>query len=327
MKRGIGVVLAALVLIVLDGCGNRPPPPLPAQPVQAGPKPGKGIGIYKVGEPYQVNGVWYYPTQDLNYDETGIAAWYGPDFHESYTANGEPFDENAAAGASKVLPLPSIVQVTNLDNGRSIQVRINDRGPYNNGRIVDLTHRAAQMLGFDQQGTAKVRLRVMVPETVQAQSLAKLNDPTPAGQLETPPPAVPNEVLVAQALPPPTAAQPAPQAAPAAAPRSQPSPSPALGEDGKPVPPGPPLSNAVTVMPVHPTQIYIQAGAFTSSANAERMKAKLAGVGPVGVYPVHVNGMYVFRVRIGPIATVDAADNLLSRATGAGANDAQIVID
>ncbi|HTH18117.1 MAG TPA: septal ring lytic transglycosylase RlpA family protein, partial [Magnetospirillum sp.] len=82
---------------------------------------------YKVGKPYQVGGVWYYPKEDFDYDETGIASWYGPDFHAKTTANGEVFDQNAVTAAHKTLPMPSVVRVTNLENGRSLIVRVNDR--------------------------------------------------------------------------------------------------------------------------------------------------------------------------------------------------------
>src|SRR5246127_144787 len=86
--------------------------------------------LYKVGNPYQIDGVWYYPAEDWSYDETGIASWYGEAFHGKDTANGETFDLNAITAAHRTLPLPTIVEVTNLDNGRSLQVRVNDRGPY-----------------------------------------------------------------------------------------------------------------------------------------------------------------------------------------------------
>ncbi len=134
--------------------------------------------IYKVGNPYQIDGAWYYPAIDWNYDETGIASWYGEDFHGKYTANGEVYDLNAVTAAHRTLPMPSIVQVTNLDNGRTIQLRVNDRGPYARGRIIDVSRRAAQLLGFESIGTAKVRVRILVPESMQAQSLAQGNGGT-----------------------------------------------------------------------------------------------------------------------------------------------------
>src|SRR5471030_2435098 len=134
-----------------------------------------GKGIYKVGTPYQIDGVWYYPAEDWNYDETGIASWYGEQFHGRYTANGEVFDLNSVTAAHRTLPMPTIAQVTNLENGRTIQIRVNDRGPYARGRIIDLSRRSAQLLGFEGQGTAKVRVRILVPETIQAASLARRN--------------------------------------------------------------------------------------------------------------------------------------------------------
>jgi rare lipoprotein A len=130
------------------------PPAAPAKPVP-----------YKIGKPYKVEGVWYYPKTDYDYRETGIASWYGPGFHGKPTANGEIFDQNALTAAHRTLPLPSMVQVTNLDNGRSIKVRVNDRGPFSNGRIIDLSRRGADLLGFRRYGTAKVRVEILESES------------------------------------------------------------------------------------------------------------------------------------------------------------------
>lgn len=118
----------------------------------------KGGGRYQVGEPYQVAGRWYTPAYDPDYQATGKASWYGPNFHGRLTANGEVFDRNGISGAHPTLPLPSYVRVTNLDNGRSLTVRVNDRGPYTRGRVVDVSERAAEMLGFKTAGTANVRV-------------------------------------------------------------------------------------------------------------------------------------------------------------------------
>ena len=126
------------------------------------PKPSPG---YKVGKPYQVNGVWYYPAEDFDYRETGIASWYGDEFGGRPTASGEIFDPNEVSAAHRTLPLPSIVRVTNLENGRALAIRINDRGPFAHGRIIDLSRRAAQLLGFYQNGTAKVRVEIMEEES------------------------------------------------------------------------------------------------------------------------------------------------------------------
>lgn len=118
-------------------------------------------GIYKIGDPYQVAGVWYYPKVEPDYDATGIASWYGQDFHGLTTANGEIFDMNEISAAHQTLPLPSLVRVTNLENGRSMIVRVNDRGPFVNGRVLDMSRRGAQLLGFEGQGTARVRVQLV----------------------------------------------------------------------------------------------------------------------------------------------------------------------
>ena len=117
-----------------------------------------GNGVYKIGEPYQEAGVWYYPQEQPDYDETGIASWYGGDFHGHRTANGEIFDANGLTAAHPTLPMPVNVRVTNLENGKALVLRVNDRGPFRGGRIIDVSARAAQLLGFYGKGTAKVRV-------------------------------------------------------------------------------------------------------------------------------------------------------------------------
>ena len=126
-----------------------------------------GRPMYKVGAPYQINGVWYYPAVDYNYDETGVASWYGEQFDQKYTANGVSFDLNELTAAHHTLPMPSIVKVTNLDNGRTLQLRINDRGPFARGRIIDVSRRASQLLGFETGGTAPVRVKIMKEESIE----------------------------------------------------------------------------------------------------------------------------------------------------------------
>ena len=122
-------------------------------------------GIYKVGNPYQIAGRWYYPKEDYHYSETGVASWYGEDFNGKMTANGERYNMNTLTAAHRTLPLPSIVKVTNLQNGRSIVARVNDRGPYVKDRIIDLSKRGAQLLGYMGQGTTKVKVEIMETES------------------------------------------------------------------------------------------------------------------------------------------------------------------
>jgi rare lipoprotein A len=119
----------------------------------------KGGGIYKVGRPYRVAGRWYHPRENPNYDRTGTASWYGTAFHGRRTSNGEIYDMHAVTAGHPTLPMPSYAWVTNLQNGRTVLVRINDRGPYVRDRLIDLSYRAAHILGFSQRGLARVRVR------------------------------------------------------------------------------------------------------------------------------------------------------------------------
>lgn len=127
--------------------------------VTSNPNPPKGGGRYQVGKPYTVRGKTYVPEHNPNYAAAGTASWYGSDFHGRRTANGEIFSANAITAAHPTLPLPSYVRVTNVDNGRSLIVRVNDRGPYVSGRIIDLSHQAASMLGYVNKGSTNVQVQ------------------------------------------------------------------------------------------------------------------------------------------------------------------------
>ncbi len=304
--RPLPFLLLVVALILLAGCAGRSSLPTAETAPHAG---------YKVGSPYQINGVWYYPAEDFSYDETGIASWYGADFHGKYTANGEVYDLNALTAAHRTLPMPSIVQVINLDNGRSIELRVNDRGPYARNRIIDVSRRAAQLLGFEGVGTAKVRVKILVPESIQAASLARRNGGNMAVAEALP--AVPRDSVTAVPL------VPTPTPATRIASRERvplsPSPPPAVTMASWP--------ETVTAVPVRPTQIYIQAGAFARADNALRAKSRLDPLGRVTVTGLRINGMDLYRVRLGPIPTVEEADKLLDGAAAAGLPEARIVID
>ncbi|MCW5770951.1 MAG: septal ring lytic transglycosylase RlpA family protein [Rhodospirillaceae bacterium] len=129
---------------------------------------------YIVGQPYQINGRWYTPREDFDYDRVGTASWYGSDFHGRRTANGETYDMNAMTAAHTTLPMPTIVRVTNLDNGRSVVVRINDRGPFVSDRIIDMSRAAARELGFEGRGLARVRVTVMREASLRLKRAAGL---------------------------------------------------------------------------------------------------------------------------------------------------------
>lgn len=150
--------------------------------VTRNPHPPRGGGRYMVGKPYSVRGQTYTPADQPDYVATGIASWYGADFHGRRTANGEIFSANAISGAHPTLPLPSYVRVTNLSNGSSMLVRLNDRGPYVSGRIIDLSYKAAATLGIIGHGTGEVQVEYVGPAPLNGDDtrmlMASLNSET-----------------------------------------------------------------------------------------------------------------------------------------------------
>jgi rare lipoprotein A len=166
-------LIVALALLAA-GCttcevATLPPPPEPTQPSPA-PKVKKfrSKGSYRLGEPYQIAGVWYTPKQEWDYSAEGRASWYGQSFHGRHTANGETYDQDDLTAAHQTLPLPSVVRVTNLENGRSLILRVNDRGPFVKGRVIDVSRKAAKLLKFHGQGTTRVRIELLEKESREA---------------------------------------------------------------------------------------------------------------------------------------------------------------
>jgi rare lipoprotein A len=168
--RGVALLMALSVA----GCVGAPEPPAPppepevaAFPRVERERPGQPPAkpVYRVGNPYRIAGRWYYPRVDYDYDVEGRASWYGKNFHGKLTANGERFDQNDVTAAHQTLPLPSIVRVTNLENGRSLIVRVNDRGPFVADRVLDVSKRAAKLLSFQDQGTTRVRIELLEKES------------------------------------------------------------------------------------------------------------------------------------------------------------------
>ncbi len=154
--------------------------------VQPGDPVPKGGGVYRVGSPYMVAGRLYVPEADPHYRAEGLASWYGDDFHGRATANGEIFDLNAISAAHPTMPLPSYARVTNLKNGRSLIVRVNDRGPYAANRIIDVSKHAAQLLGFIDRGTTMVRVEYVGPAQIDGsddrllEATLRQDEPAPA---------------------------------------------------------------------------------------------------------------------------------------------------
>lgn len=158
MHQRILVVLLTAVSVALAGCAG-------------GPDNSKGR--YKVGKPYSIKGKTYYPEENYEKEQIGMASWYGPGFHGKKTANGERFDQMALTAAHPTLQMPSLVRVTNLNNNESVVVRINDRGPFHGGRIIDLSKGAAEALKFRNMGTTKVKVQVLGPESMALAQAAR----------------------------------------------------------------------------------------------------------------------------------------------------------
>jgi rare lipoprotein A len=171
------VVVLAIASITLANCAQSsklsskvdPKYGVKASPrvVELGQPVPKGGGAYRVGKPYMVAGRTYVPEENRRYRAEGIASWYGTDFHGRLTANGEVYDMGGISAAHPTMPMPSYARVTNLKNGRSLIVRVNDRGPYHDGRIIDLSHKASELLQFKGQGTARVRVEYVGPASLE----------------------------------------------------------------------------------------------------------------------------------------------------------------
>lgn len=313
-----GVLGLLALCFFLTACAETELIAYAAKQVQRGPDTTPAVsGAYKVGKPYKVAGKWYYPGENFEYNETGIASWYGPGFDGRRTANGERYDMDAMTAAHPTLPMPSVVRVTNLDNGRSVILRINDRGPFARSRIIDVSRQAARTLGFQGAGTAKVRVAILAPESRQLK-LAALN--SRAGKAE--------QIQVA--------------AAPRAEVTVEPLPGSSAGSGpaaGRPNPPqsslaaartpiaAPVLPTGVEVGPVINSDIFIQAGAFGDFGNALRMRDRVTSFGASNISRARVAGGPIYRVRVGPVATVRDADILIGRMIGAGVSDATLVVE
>src|SRR5246500_1202868 len=152
--------------------------------VDYGERVPKGGGTYRVGKPYTVAGRVYVPEEDTDYREEGLASWYGDDFHGRLTANGEVFDMGSLTAAHPTLPMPCYARVTNLSNGKSLIVRVNDRGPYHGNRLIDVSNKAAELLEFKGNGVARVRVeyvgRAPLEGSDDRQLMATLRTGTPA---------------------------------------------------------------------------------------------------------------------------------------------------
>ena len=308
VRRALAAPLGFAVAAALTACLSTPreatpnytvppesltPPPIPDSVPDAIPRIEPRT---RSGNPpfYDVFGKRYYVlSSSVGYWERGVASWYGPGFHKARTSTGERYDMYAMTAAHKTLPLPAYVRVTNLLNGRSVVVRVNDRGPFVGNRIIDLSYSAAAKLGMLRNGTAMVDVRAIDPSA--------------------PPP-----VITASVVPPAAVAP----AGAAAAPESAAAVQPASAAPGTVAPAG---SSAAAVSPA----LFVQAGAFSDPANAERLAEKLRGgsFGKIFVRDDRIAGRRMYRVRIGPVPSVAEFDRVVAALERAGINDAHLALD
>ena len=253
-------------------------------------------GIYKVGKPYKIAGEWYYPRENTKYDNIGIASWYGPKFQGRRTANGEIFDMNLLTAAHPTLPMPVMVQVTNLENGRSMKLRVNDRGPFKKNREIDLSRRAAEILGFKDKGTARVRVKYLHRAPLYNQR-GQLISGDESYSFVFDKPYTPTQDRYVSAAP--------------------------ITEVETKSLDGQDLSSKKSVLPKQ--KYYVQLGVFSRKASAEALRQKLGQIGQVEVSELISGGRQLYRVRVGPVNSRVDANILVDDVLDNGHQDAFIL--
>lgn len=275
---------------------------------------GQSKGRYKVGSPYKIKGRRYYPAVNYNYNKTGVASWYGPNFNGKKTANGEIFYQNELTAAHKTLPLPSIVRVTNLENGRSLIVRVNDRGPYAHSRIIDMSKRSAELLGFKNKGVAKVRVQVLEAESRMVAEAARRGQDTRGMEVPMNKAGYKTPAVIEQRPPYP------PQAVDREVLMAKPN-IPGHIKDGVFYP-----DPMIAEYPIKGHRIFVQMGSFTSREGAMKYASSLGKYGRAQVHTITIDGAKYYRVRL-PNKSIPAADALLEKVSADGHQSALIVID
>lgn len=336
-------VLIALLLLGLTGCGSSPKRVADGDGAPSSGIPDLADAVVREEAPsrygnppsYVVFGKRYYTMKSAaGYRERGIASWYGTKFHGRRTSSGERYDMYRMTAAHKSLPLPTYVEVRNLGNGRTVVLRVNDRGPFHDGRVIDLSYAAALKLDIVRTGTGLVEVRALSPgerrgplprpdtrEPLPGPAPLEAQDGLPPGAIlvEGEPPASGVAVAVARA---PGIGPGRPESARA----DSASPRPVVGgsADGGVLAPG-------VAAAAEDLQLWVQLGAFRDAANAQELARRVTSA--LGVTPrvqdhVTVDGVTVRRVRIGPLASVDAVDALLARLAGAsGLPQGSVVIE
>lgn len=327
-----------LLLTILSGCSTQQ---------THTPAPKKATS-----KPYNIKGKTYQPQEHFEYDETGIASYYGKrdGFHGKKTSTGETFQEHDLTAAHKTLPLPSVVRVTNMDNGRSLLLKVNDRGPFVDGRIIDVSSKAARMLGFYNKGTAKVRVQSLVEESIAMQGTPKGYIPIVVASAdtshlpETQTISMKREVVNFKNLP---VQQLLADASGASKGMNPPVPERRPGwlaikellqpsTQEKAFAQAPMNENATvslasaTAPSATANGIFVQAGTFSKYKNAERLSHKLKTLArdiPVRLNTVAINQTPMFTVRLGPVRSSENAEKIIQQMAQAGHYDAQIIYE
>lgn len=260
--------------------------------VQTSAPPSAPPGV-KIGNPYKIAGKWYTPAENPSYNQVGIASWYGADFHNKQTANGEVYNMNALTAAHTTLPMPSYVRVTNLENRRSLILKVNDRGPFVGNRLIDVSRRGAQLLGFEKRGTTRVRVEAVSGPDAPVQ-IARSSEPPALEKQEVGRVAVESlDVLEPiQTVTTPT------QVA-------------TLGPQGN----------------TGDGDIYVQVGAYSQIGSASRVMTSVGHLGDAGMESIVLNGRKLYRVRVGPLHTSTTANAALNQILKLGHNTAKVVFD
>lgn len=285
LNKLTGLMAAMIVAIFFTGCAETE---LASHVFKQTVNPAsKSKGYFKVGSPYKIKGRKYYPKETYKHTEVGMASWYGPGFHGKMTANGEIFNKGDLTAAHRTLQMPSIIRVTNLRNGRSVVVRVNDRGPFAHERVLDLSESAASLLGFKNQGVTKIKIEVLPEESRMVAQAAKQGRDTRGV-----------EVALNRHR--------APVIKPSVPQQLQ---NPSLPNPSLTVPQH---KTAQTQYYAAPQKFFIQAGAFSQEENAQRFSQLLAGLSDTNVISSLSPNGTLYKVRVGPVKTQYEANRLLA---------------
>ena len=273
--------------------------------------------IYKIGNPYVVDGKRYYPKKNLNYDEKGIASWYGPKFHGKLTANGEIFNQYKLTAAHKTLPIPSAVKVTNLKNNKSLIVRINDRGPFVNDRIIDLSYQSAKKLNLLKSGTGFVRVQLLRSESLLLEKLAKKGQFPEINEIKkrTTPPI--NQVIHSNVS------------------------IKKIGEDNLVVNSQnkfnekkkkghmEDVQKKVQALKINGKlyKIWVQIASFSNKKSANILKTKFNSIKNINIKKTKLKGKYFYRVRVGPFREINDTKEIYNYLVNSGMEGTKIFVE